>query len=123
MLMGPDEISVRLILETTDAREANLSWEALRALVVTQHWTLKSHLVRPYWKMPECFEVHCRVAPERDPDSAYDELVRALAEGWGPESTTPFSREVIWNPTSSAKFRLPRVRWAHVELIRGPRPA
>ena len=82
---------------------------------IEQFLPVKSLEVEPYWKIKEYFGITLKFEGNHL-ESCFDQLLNHLATGWQPIQWEANSCWAVWNPSETATFADPAVRWANLEL-------
>ena len=105
-------ILLRMFQETPDEQVAKLLLHRVSKLVKAAGYSVVKTSVKPYWKIPEYFEVVVKMTTAPGEGGIEHVLVK-LGSGWLHQRPG----EAIWNKEENAHFMDESVRWAHLELI------
>jgi len=104
------EFCFRCFVEVDSEASAAQIKEELKDLLKSLG-TLRSEVVKPYWKIKEYFEIFLSY-PFSETES-FKNLMTSLGSGWEELS----DKEAIWKPIEVAKFSNEKVKWAHIEVV------
>ena len=105
-------ILLRMFQETPDEQVAKLLSHRVSDLVRVAGYSVIKTGVKPYWKIPEYFEVVVEMTTTRE-RGGIEQALEKLGSGWLHQQPG----EAIWNKGENANFMDESVRWAHIELI------
>jgi hypothetical protein len=105
-------ILLRVFQETPDEQVAKLLSHRVSDVVRAAGYSVVKTSVKPYWKIPEYFEVVIEMTTVPDV-GGIEHALEKLGSGWLHQRPG----EAIWNKGENAHFMDESVRWAHLELI------
>lgn len=106
----PSLLWARVIVEATSDEVARSVWLVLNAFI-SRYGDVKLIQLRPYWKFPNNFELLVSIGPNKNRDTAFEEIRRAI----GPATTALEDCSVIWAREQGARIIDPRVVWLSIE--------
>lgn len=103
-----------MYVEASGYKQALVSAESLTSHL-EQIMPIQSVQVEPYWKIKEYYGITLKLEGNQL-ESYFDQLLNHLATGWQPIQREANSCWAVWNPSDTATFADPAVRWANLEL-------
>jgi len=120
--MCDNRIMLRLFTAVPNEAEAERVASLARAMLADHGRICRADRVQRYWKIPEYFEIFLVLQPGAASQAAFNSIMDALATGWDVHRFETGGDWAVWNPSASAIFHLPKVRWANVECFRESAP-
>lgn len=105
---------LQVYVEVGGYKQAFVSAESLVSLL-EPFLPIQSVQIEPYWKIKEYHGITLKFKGYQL-RLCFEQLLKLLATGWHPIQRDQGSNWAVWNPSDSAVFNQPSVRWANLEL-------
>lgn len=104
-----------MVVDSFDDDSANAIATAVETML-SRLGTLTERRVERYWKMPEYFMVSLCLVSRAQVESALEELLPILGEGWQRHLLFPDDQFAVWN-FGDGDFFDTSIRWACAEAF------
>jgi len=122
MHTADDKILLRLFAEVPDTAAAAVTARSVQRKVAAHGRVCRAY-TKQYWKIEGYFEVCFDLDTGERTAAAFEGLLTALGTGWEVHRFPDGVNWAVWNPSATAVFMLPEVRWANLECYAEGRDA
>jgi hypothetical protein len=110
-LMKQAHLYTRFFVDTTEVGAAESAANSVIDILLPHCHVVRKE-VKPYWKIPENYEVFLVLNPKDELHLSFHNIMANLAEVWEAHYETDDDGWAIWTKDLQGKFLVPGVVWA-----------